>query len=606
KTMATSYASNQVSRFADIADEMMTKAKTVRSDCMRYLDVNKEPDVILPPIPIATSQTHKDSLSLLETIKRLEHLINDLQGKVKYSLEKCKNPKQGLSQDESAALYLYSLQWPNGQHSLYSMFNCALRDEDRTKLVPFQDYYNLFMSALKKLPSIQEQVWRGVNGDLSKKYHPGTVHVWWGASSCTDMVKVTDTFLNETIPRTLFNIKCFNGKNIIHHSDFPNERETILAPGTYLKVRSQSNPAPNFHIVDCEQIEPIVKYLLWLTPNINQSQDNLKLQEKLHELFPDNFRPYEKEEECEMFIDKKKNDEILLIVTGQIGRHLVPKLHDLLQLRAVFVYCMDKGGNQKWSKNFPKVTAVVVRLKELIQEVEKEMNKPILAFEGGSHSEPDELPASNNNEMHIRGYEKMPLVSIEEAVQPLHTIVPDVQRLAVIAKRHCGDEEPKDGLSKDESAAIMLYTMEWETSLYCILNQTLRSEHRNNVKPWFSYLKLVLTALRKLPSFEGVVWRGVRADLSQHHKQGEPGVWWGFTTATMNANVLGDEMFLGKTGKRTLFSIQCKDGKRIGSHSSYPQEEEILLLPGFSYQVVSVLQTAPDMHMISLKEIGVY
>ncbi|CAF1685973.1 unnamed protein product [Didymodactylos carnosus] len=37
---------------------------------------------------------------------------------------------------------------------------------------------------------------------------------------------------------------------------FPNESETILAPGTFLKVRSQSNPAENFHIVDCEQIEP--------------------------------------------------------------------------------------------------------------------------------------------------------------------------------------------------------------------------------------------------------------------------------------------------------------------------------------------------------------
>jgi hypothetical protein len=361
--MATKHSS-KLSRFTDIddaepsiVDKMTAKANSIRSDCTRYLDVNNEPDVILPPLPsvVSTTQTTTLILSLIDAVKSIQQLINNLSTKVSYSLASCENPKEGLSQQESAALHLYSLQWPKGQHSLYSMFNRALRDEDRTKLVPFQNYYNLFMSALKKLPSIDEQVWRGVNGDLSKKYRPGTIHVWWGASSCTDMVKVTDTFLNKTAPRTLFNIKCFDGKNIRHHSDFPNESETILAPGTYLRVKSQSNPAPNFYIVDCEQIESLVKYLLLLMPNATGSQENLKLQEKLRELFDENFRTYEKTQECEAFIRQKKNDEILLIVTGQIGRQVVPTLHSLSQLTAVFVYCMDKEGNEKWSNNYSKV-----------------------------------------------------------------------------------------------------------------------------------------------------------------------------------------------------------------------------------------------------------
>jgi hypothetical protein len=341
----------------DIVDAMTAKSHSIRSDRTRYLDVNQEPEVTLPPLPSVTSagETTPQILSLEESVKSIQHMFKDLSDKTSYSLNRCKKPKEGLNQQESAALYLYSLQWPNGQHSLYSLFNRALRDEDRTKLVPFQHYYNLFMSALQKLSSIQDQVWRGVNGDLSKKYRPGTVHVWWGASSCTDMVKVTDTFFDKTTPRTLFNIKCIDGKNIRHHTDFPDESETILAPGTYLRVKSQSNPAPNFHIVDCEQIKPIVKYLLWLGPDVNESQDNLKLQEKLRESFGANFRIYKKTDECEGFIRQKKNDEILLIVTGQIGRQVVPTLHSLSQLTTVFVYCMDKEGNEKWSKTYSKV-----------------------------------------------------------------------------------------------------------------------------------------------------------------------------------------------------------------------------------------------------------
>ncbi|CAF1314898.1 unnamed protein product [Didymodactylos carnosus] len=376
----------------------MAEENPIRHDRVRFLDVNKEPDVNLPPLPITTQ-----ILSLRDSVKNLHHLVTDLPSKVSYALDKCRNPKEGLTPDESAALYLYSLQSPEGQLSFYLMFNRALRDEDRSNLVPFTDYYSLFKAAMKKLPSIQDRVWRGVNGDLSKKYRPGTMHVWWGASSCTDIVKVTDTFLDKTTPRTLFNIKCYDGKSIRHHSyferihknrhlfvlchlrvfllsshgglfhksrrsfphaPFPNESETILAPGTWLKVRSQSNPAENFHIIDCEQIEPeeqmnnvSVRCLMWLNPKVNnKSEENLRLQKKYREVWGKNFETYEKANECEAMVRQKKNNEIILIVTGRLGREIVPKIHELNQLSEIFVYCMNKEEHETWSKNYSKVS----------------------------------------------------------------------------------------------------------------------------------------------------------------------------------------------------------------------------------------------------------
>ena len=37
----------------------------------------------------------------------------------------------------------------------------------------------------------------------------------------------------------------------------------------------------------------------------------------------------------------------------------------------------------------------------------------------------------------------------------------------------------------------------------------------------------------------------------------------------------------------------------------YPGEGEVLLMPGFYYEVISVLKTAKDMYLINLKEIDV-
>ncbi|CAF1437460.1 unnamed protein product [Rotaria sp. Silwood1] len=59
----------------------------------------------------------------------------------------------------------------------------------------------------------------------------------------------------------------------------------------------------------------------------------------------------------------------------------------------------------------------------------------------------------------IEGYQKMPLVTFEEAVKPLMKIVPEIERNVFIVKQNC--QEPEDGLTIDESAAIMLYTYEW-------------------------------------------------------------------------------------------------------------------------------------------------
>src|ERR1700722_17718878 len=75
----------------------------------------------------------------------------------------------------------------------------------------------------------------------------------------------------------------------------------------------------------------------------------------------------------------------------------------------------------------------------------------------------------------ISGYEREPLLSIEEACKPLENILGDELKQNIsIAKMN--STKPENGLTLDEAAAIHLYTMEWdirENSLYMVLNQTL-------------------------------------------------------------------------------------------------------------------------------------
>ena len=70
------------------------------------------------------------------------------------------------------------------------------------------------------------------------------------------------------------------------------------------------------------------------------------------------------------------------------------------------------------------------------------------------------------------------LVSLEESLQLVETQIVQLSYFIQVAKKYC--HYPNEhGLSKDQSASIYIYTMEWgETTLHHILNHALRSEDR--------------------------------------------------------------------------------------------------------------------------------
>ncbi|CAF4619146.1 unnamed protein product, partial [Rotaria sp. Silwood2] len=188
----------------------------------------------------------------------------------------------------------------------------------------------------------------------------------------------------------------------------------------------------------------------------------------------------------------------------------------------------------------------------------------------------------------IKGYQDMPPVPLAETIEPISGFFNEIEDNVFVALHNC--QNPADGLTQDESASIHLYTMQFDggPSLYLILNQSLRAKNREELKPWFSFLKLFLAALYKLPSKSGTVWRGVR----------------GVSSCTTHIEVLESEQFLGKHGQRTLFSIECMNGKSVAAHSYFKHaEKEIILMPGSYFEVIGQLNPAPELHIIQLKEI---
>jgi hypothetical protein len=205
----------------------------------------------------------------------------------------------------------------------------------------------------------------------------------------------------------------------------------------------------------------------------------------------------------------------------------------------------------------------------------------------------------------IVGYVDSSDMSLESAVEPLVPLLPAVRKCAKSAMKQC-KKPPADGLTIDESASIMLYSMSWKPDdecLYIALNATLRSEDRNKLQAWFPYLKLFLTALERLPPKHRTIYRGVKRDLHEYYTKDKIIDWWAFSSCTTSIGVLKQDLFLGKTGDRTMFTIECLSGKDIRKHSIFPSEDEVLLPAATRFKVVDSLDHGHGLHMIQLEEI---
>jgi len=95
--------------------------------------------------------------------------------------------------------------------------------------------------------------------------------------------------------------------------------------------------------------------LVWLDALVNKSQESLDAQQRLR-LSINRLETFEHEDDCEHYIRSlSKLDRIVLIVSGQLGQKIVPRIHEQRQIVSIYVYCGNKQKNEQWIKPFAKV-----------------------------------------------------------------------------------------------------------------------------------------------------------------------------------------------------------------------------------------------------------
>ncbi|UJR07968.1 hypothetical protein I4U23_012247 [Adineta vaga] len=202
----------------------------------------------------------------------------------------------------------------------------------------------------------------------------------------------------------------------------------------------------------------------------------------------------------------------------------------------------------------------------------------------------------------IKGFEKKPLVSLEEALHIFQGRIPNLDDQIKEAKEKCYFPS-KHNLTHDESAALYLYLLIGDDdSVRSHLQNAWTSNNRKQMKPWFLYLRLLKNGLDKLPDVKVEVWQGIgfNEEMKNMLESNSLSMYTCMSLASPSSDQVKNDLREQSNGKMILVGFDSVGGKDVTNYVpksiSDPKKDdkkdkkrETLLWPGTKVNRVGLM-----------------
>ncbi|CAF3595807.1 unnamed protein product [Rotaria sp. Silwood1] len=98
--------------------------------------------------------------------------------------------------------------------------------------------------------------------------------------------------------------------------------------------------------------------LVWLDANMDESKKDFKNALKRLRHIVTSITIFTNARQCIDFIREINNEKVFMIVSGSLGQHILPTIHEWPQLDSVYVFCRKQSVHEQWAKTMSKVKGV--------------------------------------------------------------------------------------------------------------------------------------------------------------------------------------------------------------------------------------------------------
>ena len=140
---------------------------------------------------------------------------------------------------------------------------------------------------------------------------------------------------------------------------------------TMAEKNSKTASTASLHRGTTNQRRIVQNYLLvWLDANVSTSNEDA--QQTLEHLrnVVNEVNVFTEPADCVTFLQGIQLEKAFLIVSGSLGQGLVPRIHAMTQIDAIYIFCRVKSRHEEWVKKWPKVKGVFTQIKPISKALE--------------------------------------------------------------------------------------------------------------------------------------------------------------------------------------------------------------------------------------------
>ncbi|CAF1614471.1 unnamed protein product [Rotaria sp. Silwood1] len=110
--------------------------------------------------------------------------------------------------------------------------------------------------------------------------------------------------------------------------------------------------------------------LVWLDANLQEADNDFKNSLQHLRKIVASITTFTDAQQCVNFLSEIKKEKVFMIVSGSLGRQIVPEIEALPQLEAIYVFCGNQSVHEQWTKKISKVKGVYTKIEPICQALE--------------------------------------------------------------------------------------------------------------------------------------------------------------------------------------------------------------------------------------------
>ncbi|CAF1466948.1 unnamed protein product, partial [Rotaria sp. Silwood1] len=109
--------------------------------------------------------------------------------------------------------------------------------------------------------------------------------------------------------------------------------------------------------------------VIWVDGNIDMANPDCQNTMEQLRAVVNQVKPCETAEQCIKQLTENQEEISFVISSGALGQHLVPDIHDMAKLNAIFIFGGNKQQHEVWAQNWPKIKGVHTSIKHICDKL---------------------------------------------------------------------------------------------------------------------------------------------------------------------------------------------------------------------------------------------